>query len=73
VWFDDAAKSVYIDDADAFVTAGGKVEVRGITGAMDQYMYDIYTSHGGPVGQARYYKTENIVISLVPDPFVKYR
>jgi hypothetical protein len=73
VWFDDATKSVYIDDPDAFVTSGGKIEVRGITGAMDQYMYDIYTSRGGPLGQAKYFRTENVIVSLVSDPFERYR
>ncbi len=73
LWIDDAARSVYIDDIDAYLKSGGKVEQRGITSAMDPFMYDIYTNKGGPIGQARYYKHENIVISLVPDPFAKYR
>ena len=73
LWIDDAARSVYIDDIDAYLKSGGKVEQRGITSAMDPFMYDIYTNKGGPIGQARYYKHENVVISLVPDPFAKYR
>lgn len=73
LWIDDGARSVYIDDIDAYLKSGGKVEQRGITSAMDPFMYDIYTNKGGPIGQARYYKHENVVISLVPDPFVKYR
>lgn len=73
VWLDDAAKAVYIDDIDGYLKSGGKIEVRGITSAMDQYMYDIYTPKGGPIGQARYYRQENTVISIVPDPFAKYR
>lgn len=73
IWFDDAAKAVYIDDVDAYMKSGGKIEVKGVTAAMDPYMYDIYTSQGGPVGQARYYRQENVIVSLVPDPFTKYR
>ena len=73
IWIDDPGKAVYIDDADAYLKSGGKIEVKGITSAMDPYMYDIYTSQGGPVGQARYNKQDNVVVSLVPDPFAKYR
>lgn len=73
VWFDDVSKSVYIDNVDAYVKSGGKVEQREISAAMDPHMYDIYTNKGGPVGQARYYKPEGMVISLVPDPFKNYR
>lgn len=73
VLFDDAGKAVYIDDVDAYSRSGGKVEQREITAAMDPYMYDIYTSKGGPVGQARYYKAGGMVVSLVPDPFRNYR
>jgi len=39
---------------------------------MDPQMYSIYTG-GGPIGQARYYKFGDVVISLVPDPFRNYR
>jgi len=73
VWFDDSGKAVYIDDVDAFLKSGGKVAVKGITAGMDPEIYSIYTSKGGPLGQARYYKTENLVVSMVPDPFAKYR
>ena len=73
IWFDDAAKAVYIDDVHAYLESGGKIEVKGVAAAMDPYMYDIYTSQGGPMGQARYYKQENVIVSLVPDPFAKYR
>ncbi|HTY91339.1 MAG TPA: hypothetical protein VMC84_09200 [Methanocella sp.] len=73
VWFDEAAKAVYIDNVDEYSKEGGKVEQRDITAAMDPYMYDIYTSKGGPVGQARYYKAGSMVVSLVPDPFRNYR
>jgi hypothetical protein len=73
VWFDDGGKAVYIDDVDAFLKSGGKVEVRGISAAMEPDVYAIYTGKGGPLGQARYYTKENVVISIVPDPFAKYR
>lgn len=73
VWFDEAAKAVYIDNVDEYSNEGGKIEQRDITAAMDPYMYDIYTSKGGPVGQARYYKAGGMVVSLVPDPFRNYR
>jgi hypothetical protein len=73
IWFDDAGKAVYIDDVDAYMKSGGKIEVKGVTAAMGPYMYDIYTSQGGPVGQARYHRQENVIVSLVPDPFAKYR
>lgn len=66
---DDPGKAVYIDDPDAYLKSGGKVEVKGISAAMDPYMYDIYTSKGGPMGQARYYRKDNVVVSLVPNPF----
>jgi hypothetical protein len=73
LWLDEAAKAVYIDDVDAYLKSGGKVEVKGVTAAMDPYMYDIFTNQGGPVGQARYYRQDNVIVSLVPDPFAKYR
>jgi hypothetical protein len=73
VWFDDQGKAVYIDNVDAYMKGGGKIEVKGVTAAMDPYMYDIYTVQGGPIGQARYYKQDNVIVSLVPDPFAKYR
>jgi len=73
VWLDDAGKAVYIDDVDAYMKSGGKVEVKGVSAAMDPYMYDIYTNQGGPLGQARYYRQDNVIVSLVPDPFAKYR
>jgi hypothetical protein len=73
ILLDDAGKAAYIDDVDAYLKSGGKIEVKGVTAAMDPYMYDIYTSQGGPVGQARYYRQENVIVSLVPDPFAKYR
>jgi hypothetical protein len=73
VFIDDAAKSVYIDDIDGFMNAGGKVERGGMTAEMDPDLYDIYTKKGGPLGQARYLRSKNKVISLVPDPFAKYR
>jgi len=73
IWFDDARKAAYIDDVDAYLKSGGKIEVKGVTAAMDPYMYDIYTNQGGPVGQARYYRQENVIVSLVPDSFAKYR
>jgi hypothetical protein len=73
VWFDDPGKAIYIDDVDAYMKGGGKIEVKGVTAAMDPYMYDIYTGQGGPIGQARYYKQDNVIVSLVPDPFAKYR
>ena len=73
VWFDDPGKAVYIDDVDAFVKEGGKIERRDITAGMDPHMYNIYTKRGGPMGQARYYRPGGMVISLVSDPFVKYR
>jgi hypothetical protein len=63
----------YVGDVDAYLKSGGKIEVKGVTAAMDPYMYDIYTSQGCPVGQARYYRQENVIVSLVPDPFAKYR
>lgn len=73
VFIDDAAKSVYIDDIDEFLKSGGKVERGGMTAEMDPDLYDIYTKKGGPLGQARYLRSKNKVISLVPDPFAKYR
>ena len=73
VYFDDGAKAVYIDDVDEYSKAGGKVEQRDITAAMDPYMYNIYTKKGGPLGQARYYKAGGTVVSMVPDPFTRYR
>lgn len=73
LWIDDSSKAVYIDDVDEYRKAGGKVEQKDITAAMDPYMYEIYTKKGGPVGQARYYKAGGTVISLVPDPFKRYR
>ncbi|BAI61742.1 hypothetical protein MCP_1670 [Methanocella paludicola SANAE] len=73
ILFDEPGKSVYIDNVDEYLKAGGKVEQREITAAMDPQMYNIYTSKGGPIGQARYYKSGDIVISLVPDPFKNYR
>lgn len=73
ILFDEPGKSVYIDNVDEYLKAGGRVEQREITAAMDPQMYNIYTSKGGPIGQARYYKFGDIVISLVPDPFKNYR
>jgi len=73
VWFDDGSRAVYIDNVDAYLNSGGKVEVKGITAAMEPDLYNIYTPKGGPLGQARYYLPENAVVSIVRDPFVRYR
>lgn len=73
VFADDASKGIYIDDIDGFMNAGGKLERGSMTAEMDPDLYDIYTKKGGPLGQARYLRSKNKVISLVPDPFAKYR
>jgi hypothetical protein len=73
VWFDDGEKAVYIDDIDEFMKSAPKIEVRGIKASEDPDMYTIYTNKGGPNGQARYYRPNNVIVSSVPDPFVKYR
>jgi ATP-dependent 26S proteasome regulatory subunit len=73
VWFDDNEKAVYIDDIDEFMKSAPKIEVRGIKASEDPDMYNIYTNKGGPNGQARYYRPNNVIVSSVPDPFTKYR
>jgi flagellar biosynthesis GTPase FlhF len=73
VWFDDSEKAVYIDDIEEFMKSAPKIEVRGIKASEDPDMYNIYTNKGGPNGQARYYRPNNVIVSSVADPFTKYR
>ncbi|HEY3421764.1 MAG TPA: hypothetical protein VGK13_01300 [Methanocellaceae archaeon] len=72
VWFNESERIVYISDPDSFVKSGGKIENRPVTSAMDAQMYQVYSQHGQEQ-QVLYYKPENKLISLVADPFAKYR
>lgn len=72
VWINESEHIAYIDNADVFIDNGGKLEHRPVTSNMDPYIYKVYSPHGYEQ-QLAYYKPENLLISLVEDPFAKYR
>ena len=72
VWFNEGERIVYISDPEDFVKSGGKIEHKPVTSAMDAQMYHVYTRNGQEQ-QVLYYKPENTLISLVADPFAKYK
>lgn len=72
VWFNEGERIVYISDPEDFVKSGGKIEHKTVTSAMDAQVYHVF-SRNGQEQQILYYKPENALISLVADPFAKYK